>query len=193
MATPAFAAPGAPAHRSDRQRRMRESLTRRLIVVVGAGRAGAQWWLPAALAGVVVALAVGILGMHVLTSTHVAHGAATTLAEPAPDAGHAGAVAAQHRAVPADQPMGTTTVVPSATPAPGTSVRTAPNCDTPCDAGAEALCLAVLGALLVLVLGRSGRLLGTAGRPDAVRTILASLSARAGPAPSQTVLCVSRT
>lgn len=152
----------------------------------------AGWWLHAALASVVLGLVVGILGMHALTSSHGVHGAVTAASDPARDSMLAPSPGSSDGGDQASPGSGMPQAVPAGSSDPMTS-RTAPGRKGSCDPSVGAMCLAVIGALLSLVLARRYRHLGTPRRgPDTFR-VSTPPRWRPGPAPPPTLLCVSRT
>ena len=146
---------------------------------------GSRWtWWQGALVGVVLAVATGVLGMHVLTAGHSAHGvgdAAHVSESASSDVPSPLAAFAPDDAAPHEAGGGATHVVASD-----------PACDTDCTSGMGSVCLAVI-LLVLLLLHRHdhGR-----GSRQAARISLAHLvpALGVGPArPSLVRLCVSRT
>ena len=155
---------------------------------------GRRWWLHAALIGLVVALGAGILGMHALTASHSTtggHGTAAVVAvDRTPGAKPAHVVPSDHHAAAASD-VGVASSAHGITSAAWGDAGT--HCDASCESAAGSLCLAVLGALLALVLGRGGGVLGSRPRQRATRAIRIAHLSRSWPAPSLHVLCISRT
>jgi len=160
---------------------------------VGKGGAGAPGGSPHAgyLFGVLVLLVtLGILGMHALTSGHMAHGLvphATPSIVGTPSAHSAG-----HVVPPAADVLPAVATAVASSPSIVSASGWAATCDGGCHTGsASMVCLAVLALLLHLLLGRShlrthrleGRRSGACGAPRG--------RPRAGP--SLHVLCISRT
>lgn len=153
-----------------------------------------RWWLHAALVGLVVALGAGILGMHALTASHSTTGGHGTAAVAAVD-GLAEmttptVVPVDHHAAAASEAGVASSAREIASAASGDAGT---HCDASCEAAAGSLCLAVLGALLALALGRRGGVLGSRPRQRVTRAIRIGHLSRSWPAPSLHVLCISRT
>ena len=142
------------------------------------------------LGALVVLVTLGILGVHALTSGHMAHGLVphstpSTVGTPS-------AASAEHVVFPAIDVM---PAVAAAVAGPPSIVSTSgwvATCEGGCNTGsASKVCLAVLALLLYLLLGRSqprthqleGRRTGAAGAPRG----------RPQARPSLLVLCISRT
>lgn len=169
--------------------------------MIAAQRAGVRrWWLSAALVGLVVALGAGILGMHALTASHLAsggHGAtAGGAVDPPSGADTFLAVPIEDRAGASLDAGASPSVHGIASPvvslAEGGDAGT--DCDASCEAAVGSLCVAVLGALLVLAFARRDRgVLGPPARRFTTRAVVAALPSRSRPAPSLAVLCISRT
>ncbi len=155
---------------------------------------GRRWWLHAALVGLVVALGAGILGMHALTASHSAAGGHGTAAVAAVDRtlGPNPALVApsDHHAAAASEAGVASSAREIASVASGDAGT---HCDASCEAAAGSLCLAVLGALLALALGRRGGVLGSRPRQRVTCAIRIGHLSRTWPAPSLHVLCISRT
>jgi hypothetical protein len=163
-------------------------------MVAARSTSGRRWWLHAALVGLVVALGAGILGMHALTASHSSTGGHGTAAVGAVDRPPGTKTA---RVVPTDHHAPAASEVAVASRAHGIASVARGDAGTDCDASCEAatgsLCLAVLGALLVLALGRRGGVMGSRPRQRATRAIRISHLSRHWPVPSLDVLCISRT
>jgi len=141
------------------------------------------WW-SGALAGVVLALAIGILGMHVLTTGHGTH-PATDGPRAAATSHHGDAdshLVAAHLLVTAPEQV---------RPPVAASALGAP-CDDDCAAGVGSVCVAVLVGVLLLL--RRTWMTARGAPPEMVRLRDVPGALRhIRPAPNLALLCVSRT